>query len=97
MAGGLGFEPRLVDPESTVLPLDDPPAALEFKYRSGSISCQECVLGLRTFFSHNRRDPLQSFTLFMLEIAPLQCLTDRVYSGSLKVDLFFMFGLKALR
>lgn len=26
LAGGLGFEPRLVDPESTVLPLDDPPA-----------------------------------------------------------------------
>ena len=25
MAGGRGFEPRLMDPESTVLPLDDPP------------------------------------------------------------------------
>ena len=25
MAGGLGFEPRLVESESTVLPLDDPP------------------------------------------------------------------------
>ena len=24
-AGGLGFEPRLMDPESTVLPLDEPP------------------------------------------------------------------------
>ncbi len=24
-AGGQGFEPRSVDPESTVLPLDDPP------------------------------------------------------------------------
>lgn len=26
MAGGLGFEPRLVESESTVLPLDDPPS-----------------------------------------------------------------------
>ena len=25
MAGGLGFEPRLEESESTVLPLDDPP------------------------------------------------------------------------
>ena len=25
MAGGRGFEPRLMDPESIVLPLDDPP------------------------------------------------------------------------
>ena len=25
MAGGQGFEPRLMEPESTVLPLDDPP------------------------------------------------------------------------
>ena len=26
LAGGLGFEPRLVESESTVLPLDDPPS-----------------------------------------------------------------------
>lgn len=26
MAGGLGFEPRLAESESAVLPLDDPPA-----------------------------------------------------------------------
>jgi hypothetical protein len=26
MAGGEGFEPSLMDPESTVLPLDDPPS-----------------------------------------------------------------------
>ncbi len=25
MAGGLGFEPRLAESESAVLPLDDPP------------------------------------------------------------------------
>jgi hypothetical protein len=25
LAGGQGFEPRLMDPESIVLPLDDPP------------------------------------------------------------------------
>ena len=25
MAGGQGFEPRLMEPESIVLPLDDPP------------------------------------------------------------------------
>ncbi len=30
MAGGLGFEPRLIDPESTVLPLDDPPAFQDY-------------------------------------------------------------------
>src|SRR5689334_4742787 len=27
LAGGLGFEPRLAESESAVLPLDDPPAA----------------------------------------------------------------------
>ena len=27
MAGGLGFEPRLAESESAVLPLDDPPPA----------------------------------------------------------------------
>ena len=27
MAGGLGFEPRLMGPEPIVLPLDDPPTA----------------------------------------------------------------------
>lgn len=27
MAGGQGFEPRLTDPESAVLPLDDPPVS----------------------------------------------------------------------
>gem|GEM_PF-1896963 len=26
LAGGRGFEPRLTDPESVVLPLDDPPS-----------------------------------------------------------------------
>ena len=30
LAGGRGFEPRLTDPESGVLPLDDPPAAIIF-------------------------------------------------------------------
>ena len=28
MAGGLGFEPRLAESESAVLPLDDPPSFL---------------------------------------------------------------------
>ena len=28
MAGGLGFEPRLAESESAVLPLDDPPMAM---------------------------------------------------------------------
>jgi hypothetical protein len=27
LAGGLGFEPRLAESESAVLPLDDPPSA----------------------------------------------------------------------
>jgi hypothetical protein len=30
MAGGLGFEPRLAESESAVLPLDDPPVFLLF-------------------------------------------------------------------
>ena len=29
MAGGLGFEPRLAESESAVLPLDDPPTRKE--------------------------------------------------------------------
>ena len=29
MAGGLGFEPRLEESESSVLPLDDPPNSVE--------------------------------------------------------------------
>jgi hypothetical protein len=28
MAGGLGFEPRLAESESAVLPLDDPPRVI---------------------------------------------------------------------
>ena len=31
MAGGLGFEPRLAESESAVLPLDDPPRSLKVK------------------------------------------------------------------
>ena len=36
MAGGLGFEPRLAESESAVLPLDDPPPrwALTLEYRA---------------------------------------------------------------
>jgi hypothetical protein len=38
MAAGLGFEPRLTDSESAVLPLDDPASAYEFiTGRSGPI------------------------------------------------------------
>ena len=35
VAGGLGFEPRLAESESAVLPLDDPPPApvSEFAWR----------------------------------------------------------------
>ena len=33
MAGGLGFEPRLVESESTVLPLDDPPLKSDARIR----------------------------------------------------------------
>jgi hypothetical protein len=31
MAGGLGFEPRLAESESAVLPLDDPPKGGKLK------------------------------------------------------------------
>ena len=44
MAGGLGFEPRLAESESAVLPLDDPPTKVFFstepyliKLRQGKI------------------------------------------------------------
>ncbi len=33
MAGGLGFEPRLAESESAVLPLDDPPNNKRLKYK----------------------------------------------------------------
>ena len=33
MAGGLGFEPRYPDPESGVLPLDDPPPTVFMSIR----------------------------------------------------------------
>ena len=33
MAGGLGFEPRLVVSETTVLPLDDPPLKSDTRVR----------------------------------------------------------------
>lgn len=32
LAGGLGFEPRSTESESAVLPLNDPPAAVETDY-----------------------------------------------------------------
>ena len=35
MAGGGGFEPPLMDPESTVLPLDDPPTVIIMSGRAG--------------------------------------------------------------
>src|SRR5487761_420613 len=34
MAGGLGFEPRLAESESAVLPLDDPPAGASRRFFS---------------------------------------------------------------
>ncbi len=34
MAGGLGFEPRLTESESAVLPLDDPPITGETRLSS---------------------------------------------------------------
>lgn len=33
LAGGLGFEPRLTESESVVLPLDDPPSGLRYRFR----------------------------------------------------------------
>ena len=35
MAGGLGFEPRLAESESAVLPLDDPPNRESLSYHLG--------------------------------------------------------------
>ena len=43
MAGGLGFEPRLEESESSVLPLDDPPRT-QIKGRTGKEIVQaDCV------------------------------------------------------
>jgi hypothetical protein len=36
LAGGLGFEPRLAESESAVLPLDDPPS--DARLKSGPIT-----------------------------------------------------------
>ncbi len=50
MAGGLGFEPRLVESESTVLPLDDPPVkntTEKIRRRTGSAHKTEPHLGAR--------------------------------------------------
>lgn len=33
LAGGLGFEPRLAESESAVLPLDDPPSGTIWNHR----------------------------------------------------------------
>jgi hypothetical protein len=33
LAGGQGFEPRLMEPESIVLPLDDPPTTTHCKFQ----------------------------------------------------------------
>ncbi len=33
LAGGLGFEPRLAESESAVLPLDDPPSITDTRYK----------------------------------------------------------------
>ena len=41
MAGGLGFEPRLAESESAVLPLDDPPRSLKVKSQNHRLSGNE--------------------------------------------------------
>ena len=45
MAGGRGFEPRLTDPESAVLPLDEPPMFAAF-YHMPRRASTPSLLGL---------------------------------------------------
>ena len=43
MAGGLGFEPRLTESESAVLPLDDPPRAWDAKAHRSAQGLTPCL------------------------------------------------------
>lgn len=43
MAGGLGFEPRLAESESAVLPLDDPPSAGGLRSRASKPGRSGCA------------------------------------------------------
>lgn len=47
LAGGLGFEPRLMESESIVLPLDDPPACEAGFTNSLWDRCQGAFTGFR--------------------------------------------------
>lgn len=47
LAGGLGFEPRLAESESAVLPLDDPPPGCPHRavgqYKRGDLTPPYCL------------------------------------------------------
>jgi hypothetical protein len=45
VAGGLGFEPRLAESESAVLPLDDPPPACECGARAAALQAASAPRG----------------------------------------------------
>lgn len=79
LAGGLGFEPRLADPESAVLPLDDPPTKCRESngislpsqgpnvFRRGGRPCcgnRRCVSRARTGGRDARRPTRSSSILF---------------------------------
>ena len=63
MAGGRGFEPRLTESESAVLPLYDPPASVGYGPKLGSegalstgdrAHCQNYRAGCNTFINPDR-------------------------------------------
>ena len=54
LAGGLGFEPRLTESESVVLPLDDPPSGAGMGRRPGA-SGGRILVGMPAAFQEGPR------------------------------------------
>ena len=50
MAGGRGFEPRLTESESVVLPLDDPPVDSPCGRHRGRV-CIKAELGMQSYLT----------------------------------------------
>ena len=44
LAGRQGFEPRLADPETAVLPLDDPPAEPDYRHSMSVVSRSKAII-----------------------------------------------------
>ena len=66
MAGGLGFEPRLTESESVVLPLDDPPKKQKLKIQDtrgkiqGDVGYASALCNFKMSLCNIREDSLAS-------------------------------------